>query len=159
MNVLLIDDLFIEICGYIDNVKELLKLELLSKYHCKIIRNVKWIHFELYIRSDEMLDAMLENHKFGNLFLPTDANDENVSKLINCHTLDLSYTKVTDKSVSKLINCHTLNLAGTKVTDESVSKLINCHKLYYCGQCAKSISDKCIEKMRKRGCKISTDAR
>jgi hypothetical protein len=32
----------------------------------------------------------------------------------NCHTLDLSCTKITDKSVKLLGNCHTLDLSGHK---------------------------------------------
>jgi hypothetical protein len=47
----------------------------------------------------------------------------NITKLINCYTLYLSYTKVTDVSVSKLTNCHNLYIRGTHITNTCVSKL------------------------------------
>jgi len=130
MNILYISDLFVQICKHIDNTKDLLQLELLSSHHKSIIRNTKWDHFIVKIRSEQSLENMLLFHFFPKLDLSnTDITDESVSKLINCHTLNLSYTNVTDKSVLKLINCHTLNLSYTNVTDESVSKLIKCHTL------------------------------
>ena len=146
MNILFISDLFVQICKHIDNAKDLLQLELLSSRHKSIIRNTKWDHFIVKIRSKQSLKNMLLFHFFLKLDLSnTDITDGIVSKLINCHTLNISWTKVTDESVSKLINCHTLNLSGTKVTDESVSKLINCHTLYLSGT---NVTDECMDKLR-----------
>ncbi len=39
----IVDDIFIEICKYL-KFKQLLELQLLSKYNGKIIRKTKWIH-------------------------------------------------------------------------------------------------------------------
>ena len=124
MNILCIDDLFVQICKHIDNVNNLLQLELLSIYHKNIIRRTTWYHIIVKLKSELMLQQMMSYHIFLNLDLShTNVTDESVSKLINCHTLNLSCTKVTDESVSKLINCHTLNLYGTNVTDECITNL------------------------------------
>ena len=84
MNVLYISDLFVQICKHIDNAKDLLQLELLSSRHKSIIRNTKWDHFIVKIRSEQLLENMLLFHFFLKL--------------------DLSNTNVTDKSVLKIIN-------------------------------------------------------
>ena len=122
MNPLLIEDIFIQICYQINNVKLIMIIEEVSKWHIKIIRKNKWINLSINVKNDENIINMLKTHNFRNLIC-TNVTDMSVSKLINAHTLDLNRTKVTDASISKLINAHTLNLSGTKVTDASISKL------------------------------------
>jgi HD superfamily phosphohydrolase YqeK len=129
MNALTINDIFIEICKNIFDLKQLIKIELISKYHMCLVRKTNWYHFSVYL-NEKQIEHVLSIYNFRNLNLHTAITDESILKLINCHTLNLSSTKVTDESVSKLINCHTLNLSYTAVTDKSVSKLINCHTLY-----------------------------
>ena len=124
MDILSNDDVFITVCMYFTKAKEIFRFELLSKYHQHLIRKTRWIHFSLYIKNEEILDYVLENYKCSNLRLFCEITDENVSKLINAHTLDLCNTKVTDASVSKLINVNTLDLGYTKVTDENGATFI-----------------------------------
>ncbi len=146
-NILLIDDMFLLICSFISNVRELIKLELLSNHHTKLIRKNKWSTCVVCVKSEHMLSEITLRH----VFLIVDlrkirVTDESIKKLINCHTLNLSRTNITDKSVSKLINCHTLNLSFTHITDKSVSKLINCYELKISKT---NITDKSVSKLIK----------
>jgi hypothetical protein len=125
MNALTINDTFIEICKNIFNLKQLIKMELISKYHMCVVRKTNWYHFSVYL-NEKQIEHVLSIYNFRNLDLSgTVIMDESVSKLINCHTLDLSHTAVTDESVPKLINCHTLYLYGTRVTNKCKKRLIN----------------------------------
>jgi Leucine-rich repeat (LRR) protein len=171
MNALTINDIFIEICKNIFDLEQLIKMELISKYHMCVVRKTNWYHFSVYL-NEKQIEHALSIYNFKNLNLHTGVTDELVSKLINFHTLNLSGTKITDGSVSKLINCHTLNLSYTAVTDESVSKLTNCHILYLrntgvtdesvsklinCDTLylyGTSITDECKKRLINNGCKI-----
>ena len=95
-------NIFPEICKYM-NLRELIKLEQLSKYHRDIIRSYPWNH--LIVRLRDRTLYVLKMYKFMKL--------------------DLSYTDVTDESVKELKNCHTLNLGWTNVTDECRKYLQN----------------------------------
>ena len=91
------DDIFLSICSFILDLKELIGLELLSVRHKKLIRKTKWDTFMIRIKSEKMLLKMLEFHTFLKLDLSkTNVTNSSVSKLINCHTIDLTCTKVTD---------------------------------------------------------------
>ena len=175
MNPLLAEDIFIQICYQIKDVRRLIMMEETSKWHKKIIRKNKWIDLSIRIENNEDLSCMLKTHNFSNLDLSyTAITDKSIFKLINVHTLDLSHTMVTDISVSKLINVHTLDLMFTEVTDDSVwklvnayelnlsyttltdasvSKLVNVHILFF-GKTHVTID--CIEKLRSNGCIIYT---
>jgi hypothetical protein len=77
----------------------------------------------------------------------TKITNEDVAYLKNCHTLNLSWTKITD--VIELKNCHTLNLIGTDITD--FSGLKNCHTLNLSWT---KITDECIKMLRLNGVKV-----
>ena len=165
MNPLLIEDIFIQICYQIKNVKSIIMLEEVSRWHKKIVRKNKWIDLIINVQNDKTVISMLKTHSFANLncinvtdmsvsklvnvhklnLNYTKVTDESVSKLVHVHTLYLSFTKVTDESVSKLVNAHTLDLSGTKVTDESVSKLVNAHTL---NLTRTNVTKECIKKLK-----------
>jgi len=142
-------NIFPEICKYM-NLRELIKLEQLSKCHKDIIRSYPWDHLMVRLMTNTL--DVLKMYKFMKLDLSytyisnksvkelkkchtlnlrgcRKVTDESVKELNNCHTLNLSWTNVTDKSVKELNNCHTLDLSCTGVTDESVKELKNCHTL------------------------------
>ena len=142
-------NIFPEICKYM-NLRELIKLEQLSKCHKDIIRSYPWDHLMVRLMTNTL--DVLKMYKFMKLDLSytyisnksvkelkkchtlnlrgcRKVTDESVKELKNCHTLDLNYTKVTDESVKELKNCHALDLRYTNVTDESVKELKNCHTL------------------------------
>ena len=109
-------NIFPEICKYM-SLRELIKLEQLSKYHRDIIRSYPWDHLMVRLRDNTLY--VLKMYKFMKLDLyNTKVTDESVKELKNCHTLNLGDTEVTDESVKELKNCHTLNLSFTNVTDE-----------------------------------------
>src|SRR4030067_1413864 len=110
MNPLTIEDLFFSICDYL-TLKQILKYELISKYHLNIIRYHSWYH-PLKIGKNDLLLILINRYTLKNLNLSySDVTDETV-KLLNCHTLDLRSTKVTDESV-KHLQCHDLDLSFT----------------------------------------------
>lgn len=163
------NELIYQVCSSITNIKKLLSLELVCKHYRDSIRKIKWNTFTLIIKSDSMLDKMLQNHMFTKLLFSYDITDESVIKLINCDTLylnkpsvsDTSVSKlincqilhlrgssITDKSVLNLVNCQILNLSATSVTDKSVSKLINCHEIYLYDT---NITANCVRELRNQG--------
>ena len=145
MNPLLTEDIFIQICYQINNVKLIMTIQQVSKWHKKIVRKNKWIGLTVNIKNDENLVSMLKTHNFRNLRC-VNITDINASKLVNVHTLDLGYTNVTNLGVSKLVNVHTLDLRATRVTDESISKLVNAHTLYLSYT---RVTDKSVSKLVK----------
>ena len=101
MNPLLIEDIFVQICYQIKNVKTIIILGEVSKWHKKIVRKNKWINLTINVKNDENLICMLKTHNFRNL---------------KC-------VKVTDESISILVNAHKIYLRGTKVTNKCIEKL------------------------------------
>src|SRR5579863_3152954 len=129
MNLIFIADIFVLICEQLGTIKNILQLELLSRYHQRVIRNHGWM-IKLRVKNDTILEHIIKNYRFKNLSISPHVNiNRFVKELKNCHTLDLYCTKVTDESVRELKNCHTLNLCYTNVTDESIRELKNCHTL------------------------------
>ncbi len=175
MNPLLIEDIFVSICDYTTSLVELLNFCYLSKMHCDIIRSNRWINIEVTAEDDSMMQSIIDNYSFENLFVGpgcnvnlfinklskchtldlccTDITDESVKKLKNCHTLNLACANIIDECAKKLKNCHTLNLSYTCITDESAKKLKNCHILYLAGT---EVTNECIEKLRSSGCIVHT---
>lgn len=169
MNVLLFEDLFLTICDYF-NMKQMIKLELLSKDHSRLIRKTPWSH-NVVIENTGIMNHVIKNYQFKtlhiwlyidvNLYIDylkhchtlrvtgTNITDESVKQLKNCHTLFLSLNNITDESVKTLKNCHTLHLSHNN-TDESVKELNNCHTL--------SLTDTKItdESVKMLNCKILT---
>ena len=60
MNPLLYDDLFISICQFL-SMKNIIKLELISKFHHKLIRNTPWYQ-EIKLKNINHI----ERYKFKN---------------------------------------------------------------------------------------------
>ena len=95
MNPLLIEELFIHVCYQLSQVVILVKFEIISQWHKKVIRKNKWLNLPIQTKNDYHLILILETHNFSNL--------------------DSSYTKIIDISVFKLVNVYTLDLTRTKV--------------------------------------------
>src|SRR5579863_1830669 len=130
MNPLFISDIFVLVCEQLGTIRDILRLELLSSRHQRIIRNHNWM-IKLDVCNDIEMEHIIRNYRFRNLSIDRRVNINNfVKELKNCHTLDLFYTNITDESVRELKNCHTLDLRYTKITDASVRELKNCHTLY-----------------------------
>ena len=146
---LLISDIWLSIFNTFGNMKEIIQLELLSKYHQHIIRTHVW-NIEIFIKNDKILEHIINNYKMKNMNINRFC-DVNIfiDELKNCHTLDISCTNITDASVSELKNCHTLDLRRTNITDASVSELKNCHTLYLYET---KITDECVNILRSYGC-------
>src|SRR5579863_10117273 len=99
MNPLFITDLFALICEQLKTMGAILKLELLSSHHQRIIRNHNWM-IKLYVSYDTEMEYISRNYRFKNLNigLQIDIN-RFIGELKNCHTLNLCHTKVTDASI------------------------------------------------------------
>src|SRR5579863_10351023 len=150
MNLIFIADIFVLICEQLGTIKNILQLELLSKYHQRIIRNHGWM-IKLRVKNDTILEHIIKNYRFRNLSIFPHVNiNRFVKELKNCHTLYLSNTNITDASVRELKNCHTLDLSYTKVTDASIKEL-NCHTLYLYSA---EVTDKLVKELRLDGCII-----
>lgn len=127
------------------HIKELIKLEQLSKFHRDIIRNYPWDHFMIEL-TDKSLHV-LKLYKFLKLELNSiNITDKHVIYLKNCHTIDLCSTEITDVGIKELAKCHTLNLP-TCITDQSVKELKNCHTLNL-SHC-RNITDKSVKELTK----------
>src|ERR1700677_4962701 len=95
-------DIFIQICDLMD-INVLISLEQLSKSHQNIIRTHDWMTFEIKLRNVNIIRFVTNNYNFQkyNFYRSkiTNLDIEKCIKLKNCHTLNLSWTKITDKSV------------------------------------------------------------
>lgn len=153
MELLAYDDIFFAICQYL-NLKQIVKLEQLSKRHQHLIRNYPWMHITANLNNntlfvleryhfkkwnlsetnvdDDMIKKLKDSY-FLNLSYCKKITDDGVKELKNCHTLHLHDTNISDVSVQELTKCHTLNLACSKVTDRSVIQLTNCYNLNLTG--------------------------
>ena len=122
MNPLLLEDLFFTICDYF-TLKEIVKYEILSKNHLKMIRQHVWFHC-LKIQNNDLVLILIKRYQLKNLDLSfSDVTDETV-KLLNCHNLNLFATSVTDESV-KHLQCHDLTLLGTNISGTTLTLLRN----------------------------------
>jgi len=66
MNPLLDNDLFILICNNFYYMKNIIQLELLSKYHYNIVRNNIW-YKQIKIYSDSNMEHVIKHYKFKNI--------------------------------------------------------------------------------------------
>jgi len=129
-------DLFIMISNLLPEMKEVIKLELLSKYHTNLIRNTNWDKL-IKIKSNKHFEHIVKHYKFRNLKVTNNVDvNKYVDYLSNCQTLDFSENHtITNKTVKYLKNCVTLDLSLChKITDKSIKYLENCINLYlkYC---------------------------
>ena len=100
--MLLPDEIFILILEKLDNIKQIIQLELLSKHYQKVIRNHGW-NIQLYIKNDTVFEYIVNNYNFKNLKINHNCNaNKLIDKIKNCHTLNLCYTNITDETVAKL---------------------------------------------------------
>jgi hypothetical protein len=124
-------DIIIMILNFLD-IKKIIKCELICHDYKFIIQNHHWVNKQIYLKINN-IDYVLNNYNFKNIkisyYYRIDVNLY-IHKLKNCHTLDLSNTKITHEIIKELKHCHTLYLNRAKITDESVKELKNCHTLY-----------------------------
>jgi hypothetical protein len=127
----MLNEIIEEICNKITSVRSLINYGSVNKQHILVIKSKPWLHVLIQLKSDDMINLMLENYKFGNISLRyTLVTDKGIEKLINAHSLDLHLcTNITDESVSKLINLYKLNISHTYITDKSISQLSNIQNL------------------------------
>ena len=121
MNVLLFEDLFLSICLHL-TTKQIIRLELLSKDHSILIRKTVWDH-DYFIIDCPSLFKKIKKYPFKKIYICTGFDiNKKINYLINCHTLDLSFTNITEENI-KLLNCKVLYLHETEVTDECIQDL------------------------------------
>lgn len=168
MNPFLIEDICLSILDLSTKIKEIIHLELLSKYHKKIIRNHNWYTY-VRIKNDDIMEYIIANYKIKKLCLMgrweankyikelkkcylldidycSDLRDEHIKELCSCHTLYLNGKTITDKSIRELKNCYCLQLVRTSITDDSVQELYTCHTLHLFGY--DNITDKSVIKLK-----------
>ena len=68
MDLLYTGDLFICIATFLNDLQMIIKLELLSKYHQRIIRKNNW-YIPLSIKNDIILRHVIDNYRLKNLDL------------------------------------------------------------------------------------------
>ena len=85
-----IDDIFLIICSYILDVKDLLKLELLSIRHKELIRKTTWDTCTINVKSEKMLEKMLSHHIFLKLRIFQNATDDYISAVMKHRSWDLT---------------------------------------------------------------------
>jgi hypothetical protein len=143
----MLNEIIEEICDKITSIRTLINYGFVDKQHNLIVKSKMWLHIPVRLKSDDMINLMLENYNFGNIILSYSAvTDEGVEKLINVHSMDLHLcTNITDKSISKLTNLHKLDISDTYVTDKSISQLSNIYNLNL-GWC-KRITDESVSKL------------
>src|ERR1700728_303149 len=118
MDLLTYGDIFVQVCNYLINILSIIRLESLSKHHKVLIRTNTWMMYTIKIKHQTIIEFVVENYNFKKYnFGSVVFTDKIIHKLKNCHTLDLSCTKITDESVCYFENCHKLNLAFTNITD------------------------------------------
>ena len=106
------DDILIEILNYIDESKELINCELISKQFQHIVRNTRWIHIPFRIRNLSYFDHVINNYKIGNWdFSYCEIEDKQIKLIKNCHTIDVSFcNKITGDGLVYLENFRDISL-------------------------------------------------
>ena len=61
MNPLFIEDIFVQICHQTNNIKTIIIIEEVSKWHKKMIRLNKWFNLSVHIKNDKKLNSMLKH--------------------------------------------------------------------------------------------------
>ena len=155
----LIKDVYLTIFSFLPSIKDIIHLSILSSSHLKSIRNHSWQN-KIFVPNDTMMQIIINSYNFKILTLSLNIafNTNNINYLKHCHTLDLSYTKITDESVKELKHCHpkgTLDLSYCKnITDESVKELKHCHPKGTLHLTGTKITNEGVNLLRKAGCII-----
>src|SRR5579863_9872217 len=99
MNPLFITDIFILVCEQLETIRDIIRLELLSSHHQRIIRSHNWMKM-LYVHNDSEMEYIVKNYRFRNLRISRRVSiNLFIKELKNCHILYLSCTSVTDASI------------------------------------------------------------
>jgi hypothetical protein len=119
--------------SYFDKVEDLLSCGSLSKFYNKLIKETKWynVHIKPFLIN---VFNILKHFNFMKFNLSNTAiDDETLSLLKHCHTIDLHACKcITDAGVRELTGCHEINLfLCTQITDVGVETLGNCNRYFY----------------------------
>ena len=120
-----IADICTSIINFFNDKQNIIRLELLSKFHKKTIRESN-LYVYIIVKNDSVLEHIINNYNLKKIDLNKIININNyVYKLKKCHTLNLSKTNITDESVKELKNRHKLILYGTNITKLCVRELRN----------------------------------
>ena len=101
MNILLISDLFIQICEHVENINQLLNFGMISSKHIDIIKKTRFINLQIKISDNLAMKYIETNYHFANLRLISGIKF-NINYLKKCHTLDLYKTQITNQTINSL---------------------------------------------------------
>lgn len=119
MNPLLVDDLFTSICNDLPSMKEIIELELLSKYHHNVIRNNTW-NKEIIIQDNYHINHIF-NYKFRNIDIHRIHRTYFLNSLSKYKELGNDITL--DASIKALEKLQYFKLIDNGYTDENIQFL------------------------------------
>jgi len=82
--ILLIQDVFVEVCENLDKMSDLLKCERLSTFHKNIIRQTYWRRIPCHLVDFDMFETIIDRqYQFGNLHFVLVASMPDIGKIKN----------------------------------------------------------------------------
>lgn len=125
-NPFYISELFLLICDELSQ-KEMIKLELLSKFHYNCITCTVWPSIIVGYRSE----FLIRKYKFESITLNTRINSESlVYQRNNLKHFNANSLQIGDTLSLYLDQCQTIELIRTNINNESLKYFINCKELY-----------------------------
>ncbi len=124
-------ELIVEIAKNFD-LKCLANFNVVSKFHHHIVKTTPW-KIELSAGNATAWNTLL-HYNFANIIVDPNIvfTDECLQVLQNCHTVYLSWTKITDGELKHLSKCRAINLRCTGITDEGLKHLSKCRAISLC---------------------------
>src|SRR5579862_7403902 len=109
-------DIYLTIFSFLPSIKDIVYLTSLSHPHPGPTRNHGWKDRAIFVDNSNV-STIVKNYNFKYLKISRNLmfTSDIVFYLGKCHTLDLYRTNITDESIKELKNCHTLNLSYTKI--------------------------------------------
>ncbi len=142
-------DIFITVAENL-SMREVIRLESLSKSHQKMVREHVWTFefnpFRLNIIEARLTSEILGRYCFENVNLRGFLGIAFViDNLTSCRVLNLSHTRVTDEHLLMLKNCEVLNLSYCPNITDKGFKNLTCSDLSVVG--CKQLTDNCLENL------------
>ena len=121
-----IDEIFLLICSYMLDVKDLIKLELLSTRHKELVRRTAWDTFTINVNSEHILEKMLSHHIFLKLRIFENATADDIDAVVKHRSWDLTDMVIIDdtESVKNFLGLTTTYVKKFAIIFNMISRII-----------------------------------
>lgn len=122
-NLLYVNDICTLFFLEFTEIKDLMMVNLLSKYHNLLVKKFHW-NIIISVYNDITLDYILDNYNFINLIIGMHCDVNKFAlRLGKCQSLNLCKTNINDESIKIILSygkCCKWNLSETKITNNCI---------------------------------------